>query len=298
MTAAIEYCHAGSRELAELSKDIGLILYHLSRYNESIEHIEKAIEISQRNKYQDALAKAYNNLAMNLNCLGKYDQALKDAFKALKLKQDIPNFSETSIANTYTVIGDIYRRMNKLYDSIDYHTKALKIYNKQNNISGKAGQICNIGSIYYHLKEFNKAMDNFKEALKLSEKSGNKEFTANIIYNLGSVYRDIGDLNRALEMYNKSILMNRDMGDINAVADALIEISIIYSTQNNDDKALKTNMEAEKIANKINDRKLRKNLHERFYEIYKSMGQFEKSLYHYKIYLKIKQEMSINIESS
>lgn len=142
----------GNSEKPELSQEqliqMGLLLHELGEY-------EKAATLFQRSLDIQPTAQGYTYLAWSLSYLGKLDQALALAKKAIELD---PNFG-----NPYNDVGAYLIEKGEYDQAIPYLKQAMKAPN----------YCCyffphfNLGRIYLFKGQYSGALAEFEEALKL-----------------------------------------------------------------------------------------------------------------------------------
>lgn len=113
--------------------------------------------------YTDDYHTLYNNIALNKQAQGKYDEALYFLDKKLNLKSD----SKKYIIDTYKHIGTTLDRMGKYDLALDTLNVALKLreenYPKKHNYMSLIHQA--IGDVYTSKKNYSKALQSYQLAI-------------------------------------------------------------------------------------------------------------------------------------
>lgn len=152
------------------------------------------------------------------------------------------------IAIQFGNIGSVYRNKGEFDKALEYHEKALKLNEELNKKEGIATQLGDIGTCYSIKGEFDKAVKYYKKALKLNEELGRKNSIAAQIGNLGIVYGNKGELDKALEYYEKALEIFKEMGNKMEISRALMNIGEIFVLKGDKEKALDCYLEAQNLA--------------------------------------------------
>lgn len=152
-----------------------------------IEEFEMAIRVSPD------FYRAYNNVAVAYQQLGKYDKAMEYYKKAIEIKPDFDS--------AFSNLGMLAYKNNDLDKAKKYFNKAIKL-NSNNHFS------------YYYLGLIEIRKENYKEALKLLEQSIKMKSDFNLAYlTMSSVYRTLGEPKKAEKMMQKSREINSERAE-------------------------------------------------------------------------------------
>lgn len=196
--------------------NIGTAKYELKIYDESIEYLNKAIEL---NPYD---SKAYNNLGLAYYAIKEYDKSLNYFNYSLSLnnkdsktynnrgtckeklkdyKGAIEDYNEAiklnpNLSEAYNNRGNTQRILNNINSSIRDFDKAIEL-NPNNSEAYN-----NRGLVKKQLKDYEGALKDYNEAIKLNP---NK---AEFYNNKGVLIKDLNKLNDALSDFDKAIELN------------------------------------------------------------------------------------------
>ena len=182
-------------------------------------------EIARYNK-----AIALNNIGVNHDILGKYEEALNDYNEALVLFKKLSNKDKT--AQTLVDIAIVFSEQGLYPKSIDYYFQALKIFEESGNKIGIAKTLGNIGIIYEAQSDYKKALDYLFRALKMAEENGIKNAIASDLANIAMVYSSRDDYQNSLQYYARALPVAREDGDRNLEALILNNTGEVYDKQN------------------------------------------------------------------
>ncbi|MNK00971.1 Sensor histidine kinase YpdA [compost metagenome] len=185
---------------------------------------------------------------------------LQYAKKALALsKQKGMKLEE---ADSWFNVGNANIMLNKYTEALKSFTNAQVLYEellkkgelkKPEDIKIQlAGTYGSIGVVCSTQNNYAKALEYYFKALKIHLETNEEEYISHAYNNIGLVYKEQKEYNKALEYYNKALWLKKKNGDPTAVT-TITNIATVYLLMNQDDKALESYKEAEKIFNADND---------------------------------------------
>jgi signal transduction histidine kinase len=209
---AMNYCMKGTFALAEenliISKNIyqslkdslglcntysayGMMYGMQSKYDTSIQYLEKAIAIAERNNFKDNLNTYYGNIAIGHQMQSNFLKALQYQQKALDLakgKNDISGQAYTSLnmGLTYTSMGDTIRAQQFLLESI-------RLAKSDNIKNVELYAYSNLASLYSKKREIEKAYEFAIKAARLGKEMGDNGIQA---ASLSKAAESLGDMKK------------------------------------------------------------------------------------------------------
>ena len=182
----------------------GNIFLDKGSFNSSIRCYQKALEISDKIRYEDGIVKAYANLGVTNYLVGNYDKAIDFynlAIPRLEVRKDSNTLAivHSNLSTFYQLVGD--------YDMAIYVCKKSLSYLKETNNLGKATTYVNLGRNYSELFKHEKAIEYYKTALKLSMESGNIRNMITCYNNIGTAYVGMNQFDKGIENLQKGLDM-------------------------------------------------------------------------------------------
>ena len=180
-----------------------------NRIKDAEKKYEEAILIATtvdyaKKKFVDLLAD-YVNFSYRF---AHYDKALRYEQEILTIRESEQDNHQLDIADSYNMMGLIYKKKWLYKEALEYHKKALEIRKKYlgDEHLDTADSYNNIGSIYRYEKDYSNALDFYKKALFIkTKKLGEKHlYTADSYNNLGLIYYIRGDYSQALLFFKKA----------------------------------------------------------------------------------------------
>jgi tetratricopeptide (TPR) repeat protein len=166
--------------------DLGLELMG-SDANQSINYLDKAIELASKINYQKGLARAYNVKGRALSQQGNFQEAILVFDQSLNVFREIED--QTGEANILSNLGSIYFMMGNSTKALELHFESLKISEKLDNKLRIGTSLNNIGTVYQKNKSTNnEALSFFKKSLEVFESIDLKQGMATASMNIGEMY--------------------------------------------------------------------------------------------------------------
>jgi len=147
-----------------------------------------------------------NNIYQNLILQFPESHEVYHAFGIALIPQNNPKMAiekflqavrlDPNNANYHSDLGEMYRRIGMLDQSITFNLEAVKLNSELDNTN------YNLGLSYYDNNDFDKAITHFKKAIEINPNHG---FAWN---NLGSAYEKQDKLKQAHEAYQKAVDLN------------------------------------------------------------------------------------------
>lgn len=146
----------------------------LNQKKESLQKYNIALEIEKSEGNRNDIISTYRKISSIYYQEGDYLNSLQCRFEILKIHQTVND--SASMAVTYNNIGNHYKDLKNLDQSLSYYKAALDI-NKQLNKNGAndnniVSNLINIGVIYQQKGELRDSRKTFNEALRIKEQSG------------------------------------------------------------------------------------------------------------------------------
>lgn len=153
-------------------------------YNYALTLVEKSITLDTTNVWSRLLK---SEVLLELN---RVQDAANELAYAL--------YIDSTNAETYNRIGDLFLSLNDLPGSLSYYDKAIDYAQSD---STKLSYLANRATAKGVLRDFEGAISDFEEALKLDD--------ANLVIlnNLSAVYQEVGDVAKGIEMQKRLITL-------------------------------------------------------------------------------------------
>jgi signal transduction histidine kinase len=141
--------------------------------------------------------------------------------------------------------------------SMKYFQQALDMLEQSNADSIKARAYNGLGVGYQKKSDFTNALDNYFKALKLFEKSDDIKGISGALANIGEVYQVKGDVSVAKQYIMQSMELSKSAEDFPAYLDAAHTLANIYGMNNQFDSALAIDRKGIRAADSMGSLKMK-----------------------------------------
>ena len=175
---------------------------------------------------------------------GNYKESMESYEEALKT---IDESKEMDFANLNTEIGLFLDELSHSKEALDFHKKALELYEKLGNPQNTADGHYNLCISLINSEQAEEAITQAESALKLYESQKNEAAIADCLYALGLAYNLVEDSENAMTYLKKAIKSYKKMDQIEGVSSALLDLGNLFLDDDKFDLAVKQFKAAEKI---------------------------------------------------
>ncbi|MDY0235131.1 MAG: diguanylate cyclase [Gudongella sp.] len=208
--------------LIEYIRIEALLMQALGKNSETISLLNRAIELSDKNKYLNSLGDLYNLLGIAYHFEGDHIKSLDNYEKAIE------GFKYSSrpydVVKPLSNIGSIYNEVFSLpIKALDYFKQSYNIAEENNLLNGQSIFINNIGEAYFNMSDFENSEIYFKKSIQLSKQNKDKTMEYLATINLGFTYISRERLRDAVHILHNL----RQMNKYNPIVDA--EINMKYT---------------------------------------------------------------------
>jgi len=215
------------------------VLQQQGKLKEAQSHFHAAAEAFRISGDQKNLATALSAAGDISVSLGDYQDAIRDAEQAVKLRQHFHD--DEGLAVDFNTIGLANQYLGNYPAAIENYEDALKINRTLGNVVGQVGRLNNIGNIHYFQARYMDALKVYESALVLVNANAGQSWNAwgrkLTIGNIATVYQRIGLDEQALTLYQQ---ISGRPGDMPAAeyAQMLANEGILYRRLGDPVKAL------------------------------------------------------------
>lgn len=218
------------------------------------EFANRALVLSKKINNTKEEGRAYINLGNYSIISGNYKAAL-DYFRQAKdlFEEGSGDDNQKELARVYGSIGIVFSEQSSYGKALEFHLKAVKIYESLNDEQKLARVYNNIGIVYKAQKENFKALKYFLKAQNLQEKLKDPA-VGTTTTNIGNIYLDQQDYTKAIEYYNQAEKQFEKNTDLRGLGELYNSLGIYYQQTDNQEKAVDSWNRALDSFNKIEDK--------------------------------------------
>jgi tetratricopeptide (TPR) repeat protein len=305
------------------------------------QYANEALQLATKIKYNVAKGNALLNLGNSNIILGNYSQALQHFSNAQtvfeKALENTNNENSKEINNglarAYGSLGVVFSEQSNYAKALQYHLKAVKIYEADNNlekcarvynnigvvyksqgedfkalnyfikclkIQEKMGDntvgitTTNVGNIYLKQKNYSKAFDYYTKAQQLFVKFPNQRGLGELYNNMGLYYKEIKNPTEALTNYNKAITIFNSIDEKFGLSDTYYFIGEVYYDQGKWNEALANTNKSLALAKELEVLDQVQIAEKRLSQIYEKLNKPNEALAHFKLYNIAKDSINNN----
>ncbi len=222
---------------------------------------------------------------------GQYEKAMAHALNAVKTGELAGD--ELNKSDCYTLLGQVYSRINDYQKAILNLEKGLVIRNLLNDNKASASSLNLIARNYVLSKKYEEAFSFYNQSLELREKTNDVDGIPWTYLGLASLFLEKKEFHKSLEYYKKAESSNLKSEKRFELV-CLIGISKVLLFLSEYNNAIACLTEALLIAETLHIVSLKSEAHELLSECYEKTNDLSKSLFHFKQYNLLRQEILSN----
>ncbi len=316
-----------NQHIDELNKKAWELRY--TDLGESRKNSEQALNLAEKSNYTLGANYAKLNLAVNHFLKSENKEALELLTEVQKFFSN--QEKEKGLPVALTFIGNIYESFGNYESGLDFCQKALRLTREQNYKEGEGDALSVIGLIYSRLADYDNALQAYQESLKIREELDDKAAVASSLNRIARIFALKKEYHRALEYYEESLIVRHQAKQFSALPWTYLGMASTYEEMGELENAQEYyqknlgegtgdidkrcrlqctlglgrvlfrmgDMEEAHIrltnslkqAEELDAKPLQYETHSALANYYESIGDYEKSLNHYKKYHDLREEV-------
>jgi tetratricopeptide (TPR) repeat protein len=204
-------CYKRAVELVETEPAyiaLGNLYRQQGNWPESIQALQKALELTKQNNQLDHQARILNDLAFTSWLSDRYQDAAQFASTALKFK----NISSVERATAQSHLGMVAWLLGRLTEAEEWCQRAVELLRQSNAESRLAGAYNRLGLVCSAKGKFDEARRVTNLALELRRKLEDHWGEAYCLVSLGQVATEQGDYQQAISHFNMASQRFEEIG--------------------------------------------------------------------------------------
>lgn len=224
--------NVSSEKLADQILNIGSFLETIRELDYSIEFLNRAIDIYEKNRNIKGKITALINLGEIYSKLGQIEHSLQYYEEALN--NFGKEFDESEKALILMGLGSVLSNKGKIEKALEYFNQSLDIYESQHDSVNKAKVLQLMGRAFNRKNDLDKAITFYEQSLAIFEQD---EFNisrekASCINELGSIHLKLNNYDKAFNYFTASINISDKSQDSFSKAEPLVYIGLIHYQKN------------------------------------------------------------------
>lgn len=279
-------------------RELGKLLRRENKFDEALRAHSKGLK--QAEEIQDTVewVQALNNIGTNYRRIGVLDAAQEYHYRAKVLSEEHTDTSFVARKNlvmSLNGLGNIYMTLGNFDYADSVLRKALQGEQELGSSIGQAINYANLGCILEHRGDIDSAWAYYRRAMALNHESGNELGISLCHTYFGSLYERSQEYHKATREYQSAYELMKASKDEWHAINSLIALSGIYMKMGDDAEALKHLANSLQMAERINSKEHLSEIHDLYYQYYKSQGNYRAALTSYELSREF-QDSVMNIE--
>lgn len=265
-----------------------------SRNEDAIKYADSAIVISTNAGIYSEIPTSYNNKAVALNNLGRFQQAIESLLTGLDLKDSIKQETTRKIfhQNTLINIGKNYLDMKNYDPAIKYFSDALKAFDQ--NKRSLAIVYLNLSASFLGKEELAEAFSNAEVSDSIAKVINNLPIQINAMINIASVYEKQSRYREGLEVSNEVLKLSKDINFVPGVALGLGIRGNILGKMKRYQESITDFQESIQLGKTYQDFDYLISAYESISEVYARSNDFDNAYKYYNLYDQLSDSINSN----
>ncbi len=195
--------------IASTLRNVGNVYHSQNLFEAAIKCYERALEISR--KLNDELSTGYNlgNIGFVLQKMGKYAEARQTMMQAKVVLEKIDD--TLGLADLYNNLGNVCLLLNDDDEGLKHFQQSLVKASSIHHLRGMAEVNRSYGRYFYTQKDFPRAIRFFETALNHAEEMGELAVIVKLLNDLTESYESSGDYKTAMSYLRKHADRQREL---------------------------------------------------------------------------------------
>ncbi len=253
---------------------------------EALHYLEKCLKISKEIGQPKAIAIGYNNIGNIYRMQDDYQPAMEYYLKGLKIAEE--GGYKQQMADFYNNIANLYNLQNKWDEAIDYYNLSIAVEPKtERNYT----TLVNLGNVFVSLNKYDSAAYFFKKGLKISKQNDNKIGEANVLSSLGTIKFKTENFKESLKYYFEALAIEKSLGLKNDIAISYGNIGSVHRALKNYDSASYYFKESEVLAKETGAKEILNTIKFNQIDAFKSQGKYKEAFEAQTEYISMKDSI-------
>jgi tetratricopeptide (TPR) repeat protein len=271
---------------------VGFTFFYHEQYDKALPLLVEAQNLLTEQNELNGAAVCMDMQGSIFRTFGSVDLALKANMAGREQLRKSGRFSFFRIASE-TNIGGIYYDRNHYDGAIPHFKDALEMAEKRNTPYWIIYALHGLGKSYLMQNKFPESKASLEKAIAAAEKLKHPQQIANSLTELGNYYFTTGDYAEAEKLHKQSLEIREKNQYAGGAVTNCIRLGEIYIKQSKPSEAIAFLEKGLKLAEKIKVKPKMYQVHKLLSEIYESMDELAKSLFHFRQYHELREQVEL-----
>lgn len=189
--------------------DIAAFHGSIGDYDEALEYFRRSEERFVRGHSIHLEVRTVVNIARTLLALDRYDEALRQAERALASYTMLDD--RRGLAAVFDIIGQTYEKKGEVAPALEHHIQGLDVLATADDENAEAHALMTIGRLRHQMGDYHEALLPLEEALHIAEERGDRRLQSQVHERLSSTLKRIGNVERALHHHELFAAMREEV---------------------------------------------------------------------------------------
>ncbi|GAA4144598.1 hypothetical protein GCM10022216_27680 [Sphingobacterium kyonggiense] len=184
-----------------------VFLYEQLRYEEALSFAQQSLGLSRKLGNRARAAAAYNNISLQLQAMGKLEEAAKNLVKGLEISSSIKKPSNRDLSDRrkyYNNLSSLMLDLNDVKKGLEYAWESQKLAQKLNDTLAMGRSLVNIVVAEAMSGDFGPAERHALRLREIAQKYGDVQMEIKAYNNLGDIYRMQKRYTESLRCFRKA----------------------------------------------------------------------------------------------
>jgi len=211
--------------------NLGLVCWSKGDLDQAVAFYQQGLAIHEELGNKLDIARTLNNLGNALTQMGDLDLALEKLEKSLAISEKLGLKYDTALV--FNNIGVIYRLKGDLDQAFNYYQRSLNLHHELGGQSDIALALGNLGDIHTIKGNLDQALNYLEQSLQIYEVLGLKQEIARTLNNLGDIYKQKEDFQKASDLFCQSLKLYQELENDLMISVVLLELVRLALHQEN-----------------------------------------------------------------
>ncbi len=269
---------------------LGHSAYFNEDYETTLSCATKAKKLFLELNEPDDVAVCSATISGTYRTMGNIDLALKELWAAYRQLKKKKQYTHTILVCIYQ-IGSIYVEMKNPGEALPVLQDTLELAGNMHNDMWVMNACQGLGKANLMQKNNSVAKEYLEQGMAISEKINSPMHIAMFKTELGLYYSETGNIAKAEQLHKEAMDIRETNHFIGGEITNCMRLAELYISQSKNDEAIAMLDKAMKLAEQLKVKPKIYEIHRLLSEVYEQINQTEKSLHHYKLFHKIREEV-------
>ena len=253
-------------------------------------YADRCVQVSRNSKLLKTEASGHQLVATYHWQTGKFDEAVKNHFKALYIREKLKD--SAGIGSSLASLGVVSLSNNKLPQAKEYILRSLAIARRLGDDKLILRNLHTLANIYGTEGSYQKALEVDREALEICKRTDNRRNYSEIYSNMALCFFYMGDYNASLEHHYKVLEIDKFFNDDKQIGDTYLNLASVYLAMKNFPKAEELLNSSLNLFKKTDHKSGLRNAWQSLASVYETKGDYRKALAASQEYVQLNKEIS------